>query len=108
MDDRELTQILVEIGRDRFRPPDELVRRTKQCIHGSRVIPVMVFLSLGLHLLTAAGVGLMLLGSEATWARSLIALAVLSLLSGTSLLLVIAVREPLAAICIQLDRVVGT
>jgi hypothetical protein len=107
VDDNQLTRALVEIGRDRFRPSDELVRRTKQRVRGIGLIPVMVFLSIVLHLLMAVGVVAAVLGPEATWARSALALAVACLLSGTSLLPVVVAREWVAAFCKQLDQVVS-
>jgi hypothetical protein len=107
MDDKELTRALVEIGRDRFRPSDELMTRTRQRIRSARLIPLMVFLSLILHLLMAIGVAVVLLGPDVTWARSALALAILSILSGTSLLPVALAEDWVRTFCKQLDQVVS-
>jgi hypothetical protein len=107
VDDKELTRVLVEIGRDRFRPSEELVRRTRERVRGIRLMPLVVFLSLVLHLLMAIGTAIVLFGPEVTWARSALTLGVLSLLSGTSLLPVVVAKEWVATFCKQLDQVVS-
>lgn len=56
MSDRRLDRILNEIGRERYDPDSELVWRTKVRLHRSHMLPVAVFLSIGVQSLTAIGI----------------------------------------------------
>ena len=53
MSDRSLELVLNEIGRERYDPSPELVWRTKARLYRSRLLPVVVFLSIAAQSLTA-------------------------------------------------------
>jgi hypothetical protein len=93
MDDHELQQILRDIGRDRMQPPESLLRRTKAAIHGTRYLPLTVFLSLAMQVL--AGMAVMYLLVSPAVAREVKIYAVCSLLalSGIPLLVTVAARR---------------
>ena len=104
MDERELEVALREAGRSRVRPPTDLVARTKQRVHGTRLLPPLLFASLALHVLVL-GVGAVVLWAlDIRWPWLIAIGAGLLSLSGSSALLVIAAREWIADFCGALEH----
>ena len=107
MDEAKLERILEDIGREAFAPPPDLVCRTKERLHGSRLLPWLVFGSLALQFLTVCASVLVLASGALTWAQKLGTLAGASLLIGLFLLPLVAFKDSMTVLLEGSDRTFG-
>jgi hypothetical protein len=104
MDDREFQQILRDIGRARVEPPEGLVRRTKSAIHGTRFLPLTIFVSLAIQVLAGAGVLYALMSPAVAGEVKIYAVCSLLALSGIPLLVAVAARRQVTHFFRRMDR----
>lgn len=107
MPDASLEEILRRIGQEETVPPPSLIRATKRRIRSSPLLPVAVFLSLGLQLLCGIGVVLVLISPDIAWSTKAYVLLGLSLLSALFLLPLVAVRDQIRVLFEEAELLAG-
>ena len=93
MRDPNLEQILRRIGQEEMVPSPSLVRATKRRIRRSPLLPITVFLRLGLQLIVGIGMFAVLISPQIAWSTKADILFSLSFISALFLWPLVGVRD---------------